>query len=163
MFPHPGITWVSWRFTSPCGYMGVMETHILWVTWMLWKPISSPSNLSVMEIGPLDPRRVHALLFLRRLLNAHMVQLPHSPHGLCPASPLLAQLGVEKERPFPILHANWGRGWQPEMGRGRGAPAYLECWNCPCLLQQHSHQTGGQEKPEGPEKECEVMRGHLNS
>lgn len=49
------------------------------------------------------------------------------------------------------------------MGPGRGAPAYLVCWNCTCLPQQHSHQTGGQEKPRGPEKECEVVRDHLNS
>lgn len=64
MFTHPGVSWVSWRLTFPCGYVGMMETHVLQVTWVLWKPISSPDNLGVMEICPLDPRKAHALLFL---------------------------------------------------------------------------------------------------
>lgn len=163
MFTHPGVTWVSWRLTSPCVYVGMMETHVLQVTWILWKPISSPGNLGVMEICPLEPRRAHALLFLRPLLSVHMMLLPHSPHGLCPASPLLAQRGVEEKRSFPIFPANWGRGGQPGMGSGRGAPAYLTCWNCTGLLQQHSHHTGGQEKPGGPERECKVVKSHLSS
>lgn len=159
MFTHPGVTWVSWRLTSPCVYVGMMETHVLQVTWILWKPISSPGNLGVMEICPPDPRRAHALLFL----SAHMMLLPHSPHGLCPASSLLAQRGVEEKRSFPIFPANWGRGGQTGMGSGREAPAYLTCWDCTGLLQQHSHHTGGQEKPGGPERECEVVKSQLSS
>lgn len=49
------------------------------------------------------------------------------------------------------------------MGPRRRATAYLECWNCACLPQQHSHQTGDQEKPEEPERKCEVVRGHPSS
>lgn len=122
MFTHPGVTWVSWRLTSPCGYVGMMESHVLQITWILWKPIATPGNLGVMEICSLDPRRAHTLLFLRPPPQCSQDVATTLARGLCPASPLLAQHGVEEKRSFPIFPANWGRGGQPGMGPGRGAP-----------------------------------------
>lgn len=83
--PHPGVSQGSWRLTYLDGYIGVMETHVLQVAWMLWKPVSSPGNLSALEICPVDPRRAQTLLFLRSLLSAHTVLLPHPSHS--PALP----------------------------------------------------------------------------
>lgn len=157
MFPHPGVTWVSRRLTPLCGYTGAMKTRVLQVAWISQRPISSSGNLSALEMCPVDPRRAQTLLFLRPLICAHTVMLPHSSHILA-LPPSFCQLRGWRERgPFRYSLLTGAEVGSQEWGWVEGP---LHTWCAGTAPASHSSAATRQvaRRNLGPKRECEVVR-----